>query len=174
LSIKQIFLRTFVLGAVAASATLVAKADTLDFTLTGKGTDITWTMSSDPTVSSYSTHNGEFTINNVVLDVSGYHITTNLTFEVGGSFGGGLSDQLFNLNGSQLFTGAVNDPTFKLGNFTLTSDSDSFSYCDSGTYNLNIMDPSPTSVTPEPSSVLFLATGILALVGAGVTKRFAA
>jgi hypothetical protein len=135
---------------------------------------MTWTMSSSPTVSSYSTHNGEFTINNVVLDINGSYITTNLSFETGGTFGGGLSDQQFDLDGPQLFTGLVNDPTFKIGTFTLTSDSDSFSYCDSGTYKLTITDPTPTSVTPEPSSVLLLATGILALVGAGVTKRFAA
>lgn len=176
-SIKQIVLRTFVLGAIAASATLAAKADTLDFTLTGKGTDITFALTSSPTVSSYSTRNGDFTLDNVILDVNGFNITTDLSFYDGGSFGGGLAAELFHLTGSQIFTGSLNDPTFKTGNFTLTSNSDSYSYCDSGSYNLSIVDVTKTvtpTVTPEPSSILLLATGVFALVGAGAVKRLAA
>jgi len=172
-SIKQVILRTFVLGAITASATLAAKADTLDFTLTGQGTDITFTINSSPTVSSYSNHNGEFTIDNVSLDANGHHITSNMEFYLGGKFDGGTASELFDLAGPQLFTGLISDPTFKTGNFTLTSYSNSEQYCDPGTYNLSIVDVTKT-VTPEPSSILLLATGVFALAGAGVVKRFAA
>jgi hypothetical protein len=171
-SIKQIVLRTFVLGAVAASATLVAKAETLDFTLTGQGTDITWTLSSTPTVSSFSNFNEEFTLDNVVLDVNGHHDTTDLSFYESGN-GGGVASNLFDLFGAALFTGNLNHPTFKTGDFTLDSSSNDYSYCKEGSsYNLSIVDPS--AVTPEPSSILLLATGIFALIGAGAAKRFAA
>jgi hypothetical protein len=171
-SIKQIVLRTFALGAIAASATLIAKADTLDFTLTGQGTDITWTLNSTPTVSSHSNANGDFTIDNVSLDANGHHINSDLDFFLGGAFEGGTESELFDLVGAQLFTGSLTDPTFKTGNFTLTSFTDSYSYCNKGSYNLSIVDPS--AVTPEPSSVLLLATGIFTLLGAGAVKRYAA
>jgi len=165
-------MRTFVLGAIAASATLVAQAETLDFTLTGQSTDVTWTLNSTLTNFTYSNHDGDFTIDNVSLDASGHHVTTDLTFDLGGNFGGGTSSELFNLNGAQLFTGLLSDPTFKTGDFTLTSQSNSFNDCNEGSYNLSIVDPS--AVTPEPSSVLLLATGIFSLLGAGIVKRFAA
>jgi hypothetical protein len=111
LSATQLVVRTFVLGAIAASATLVSQAETLDFTLTGQGTDITCTLNSTPTNFTYSNHDGDFTIDNVSLDASGHHVTTDLTFDLGGNFGGGTSSELFNLNGAQLFTGLLPDPT---------------------------------------------------------------
>lgn len=170
--VKQLVLRTFVLGAIAASATLAAKADTLDFTLTGQGTDITWTLSSTPMVSTTSNYLDDFTLDNVVLDVNGHHDVSDLSFYKSGN-GGGAASNLFNLFGAQLFTGSLSDPTFKTGDFTLDSSSNDYSYCKEGSsYNLSIVDRS--AVTPEPSSVLLLATGIFALIGAGAMKRFAA
>jgi hypothetical protein len=171
MSIKQIVLRTFVLGAIAASATLAAKAETLDFTITGPGTYITFDLASSPTVSSFDP-GGDFQINNVSVDLNGHHETTNIDFYAS-YVDGGLASSLFDLFGPQLFTGSLHHPTFLTGDFILTSPSDSYSYCDHGDYDLTICDPG-TVTTPEPSSVLLLATGILALVGAGVTKRFAA
>lgn len=172
--LKQVILRAFVLVAIAAPATVAAKADPLDFTLTGKDTDITFTLNSKPTVSVYSTTYGYFEIDNVTLDVNGTDEVSPLAFFTGGASGpgGGLASDLFDLFGPQLFTGSVKHPTFKTGDFTLTSSSDSYTYCDSGDYKLSITDP--TSVTPEPPSVLLLATGVFALMGAGVVKRYAA
>lgn len=179
LSIKKIILRTFVLGAIAVSTTFAAKADTLDFTLTGEGTDITFALPSSPSVSSPSSSG--FVIDNVTMDVDGFSVKSDLDFYLSSSKGGfaatwGSYTVLFDLIGSQLFTGSVSDPTFKTGSFTLTpyGDIDSYSYCkgSGGSYTLSIVDPS--AVTPEPSSMLLMATGIFALVGAGAVKRFAA
>lgn len=171
MSLKQVVVRTFVLGAIAASATFAAKAETLDFAITGPDTDITFALSSTPTVSLYNS-GGYFELDNVVLDVNGTYETDNLDF-FKSSVDGGLASSGFDFFGPQLFTGSLHHPKFKEGNFTLSSNPDSTPYCDPGDYHLTISDPG-TVTTPEPSSILLLATGVLALVGAGVSKRFAA
>jgi hypothetical protein len=173
---KQTFLRAFLLVALATSATVAAKADPLDFTLTGQGTDITFTLNSSPTVSSYSNTHGDFVLDNVVLDVNGHHDTTDLTF-FKSAFGGGLEagsgyTELFNLFGAQLFTGLLSNPTFTTGNFTLEPQGNDYAYCNQGSYKLSIVDP--TAVTPEPSSMLLLTTGVFALLGVSAVKRYAA
>ena len=182
-SIKQIVVRTLALGAIAASATMVANAETLDFTLTGPGTDITFTLSSTPAVGSNYVPNYGFELDKVSLDVNGTHISSDLSFYTTAEGGGFEADTtkgvgLFDLVGLQLFSGSVKNPIFSPGDFTLTpfsSTPQGFAYCngdDKTKYNLSIVDPS--AVTPEPSSVLLLATGMLTLVGVGLSKRFAA
>jgi hypothetical protein len=160
---KQTILRALVLVAVAASTTLVAKADTLDFDLTGPGlgSGISFSLSSDPTPSNYNT--GVFTLDNVRLDVHGTELTEELYFYTSAA-GGGLADSLqeFNLGGAQLFTGGTSDPTFKTGDFTLIGGS--------GNYSLDITEV--PAVAPEPASLLLLATGVLGLMAVGRVKRF--
>jgi len=106
-----------------------------------------------------------------LLDVKGHKDISDLSFYKSGN-GGGVASNLFDLFGTQLFTGSLSHPTFTTGDFTLDSSSDDYSYCKEGSsYNLSIVDPS--AVAPEPSSVLLLATGFALFLGAGAVKRFA-
>lgn len=172
MSAKQVILRAFVLVALVATASVAAKADTYDFSLTGQGTDITFSLPSSPTPSSFSILGGDFELNNVAMDVNGTNEVENLFFYVGGIFGGGAqAPSVFNLYGPQLFTGFIWDPTFKLGDFTLTTSEGFQGWCDQGSYNLDITDPGPT-VTPEPESLMLLATGLLALLAMAAVKRY--
>lgn len=173
MSAKQVVLRSLLLVALATTASVAAKADTLDFSITGHGTDITFSLPSSPTPSSVSLFNGDFELSNIVLDVNGTDHTENLFFYLGGLFGGGAatSSSLLDLYGPQLFTGSLFDPTFKTGDFTVTTSPGFEGWCDQGNYNLDITDQGPPSMTPEPSSVMLLATGVLALLVLAAVKR---
>ena len=120
---KQTMLRAAVLVAIAASTSLFAKADTLDFTITGHGTDITFSLPSNPTLSG-SLAGQDFQLNNVTLDVNGTDVVGDDLEFFTTSQGGGLADvdgllgeewvllNQFGLYGAQLFSGGVSDPTF--------------------------------------------------------------
>src|ERR1700679_4309535 len=174
MSTKQVVLHAALLVALDTTASVAAKADTLDFSITGHGTDITFSLPSSPTPSSFSFSNGDFEIANVVLDVNGTDQTDNLFFFLGGSFGGGAAtspSSLFDLFGAQLFTGSLNDPTFKTGDFSMTTEAGFEGFCNQSGYDLDITKQGPPSMAPEPSSVLLLATGVLALLAMAVVKR---
>lgn len=171
---KHLFLRALVAMAIATCATAAAKANTLDFTLTGNGTDITFSLNASPTVLSSSNSDGDFVFDNVLLDVNGHENITDVAFFTN-AFGGGLeagsgNNDLFNLFGAQLFTGSLNAPTFQTGTFALESKNNGGGPCNESGFTLTIADPS--AVTPEPSSVLLLATGMITLIGAGSVKRY--
>jgi hypothetical protein len=159
---KQTILRAFVLVAVAASTTLFAKAETLDFDLTGTGlgSGISFSLPSDPTPSIHIAD--AFQLDNVSLDINGTIQADDLIFYTS-SLEGGLADVLghFDLTGAQLFTGSTSDPTFKTGDFTF--DSDGYHY------SLDITDA--PAVAPEPASLLLLATGVLGLMGVLLGRR---
>ncbi len=72
----------------------------------------------------------------------------------------GGTQKVFSKSGPQLFTGTTSNPVFAAGTFTLLS---------SDTLTITKTGSSPIAVTPEPSSLALLGTGILGV--AGVLKR---
>lgn len=165
---KQTLLRVLVLACVAASASVVARADTLNFVLISQGDTIDFSLPSSPEASSQSQPGYDVQLNDVSMSVNGVQQTNGLYFYTNDA-GGGLqfSDGTFNLFGAQLFSGTVFDPTFLLGTFELSS------YYDGGQGD-SILTISPAgappsspdvSTVPEPSSLL-LSTGALAFLAA--------
>jgi hypothetical protein len=184
--VKQTVLKAFVLVAVAASATLIAKADILDYTLTGQGlgTGASFSLSSTPTPVNINGNN--FAIFDIPVSAGGFDYNSDLVFDTndldidfGTSEGGNgsLEGDELELNGSALlFSGSTAHPTLETGEFSffgqLMSDQDGA--ISAGVYTLDVKEaPASPSPAPEPSSVLLLGTGVLALLGAAGTKHFA-
>ena len=135
--------------AVAALIAPLAKADTLDFTLTQGSNTYTFSLPSSPTPDSV-VNGQDFVIANQIININNmFGETSNITFR-NSSDTGGLDFLDAALPGPQLYTGTEAAPTFRTGQFSL---SDSF--------NLTIT-PESTGV-PEPPTISLLALGILAL-----------
>ena len=137
--------------ALALLAAPLAKADTLDFTITGQGSTYTFSLPSSPTpdlfVGSvfFRLDNQPINIDNQFGETSDIRFFTNFA-------AGGVSFLNLALSGPQLYTGTEASPTFLTGDFTLTQGLD--------TYALTIVPES--SPVPEPATLILLATGAVA------------
>ena len=160
---------------VAASA---ASTDT--FHLVGHDLDIRFSIAANPEPESSDPSIGFF-LDDVRFTANGTRYTAApadfFVSDVGGGFAfqdDGDLIQYFSFSGPQLFTGPVDHPTFTTGNFTVQavfcpgSDPEGPPVsCTLPSYDLSITGQ--TAVTPEPSTLLLLGTGVLG--SAGVVRR---
>jgi hypothetical protein len=150
--------------AVLAFATVLvpacaANAAAYVFTVTGPNT-ASFTLNSSPTPDATGT--GFFTVQNVPGTYNGTGVTFGqLTFFASGVASGGFfaSGTALNLEGPQLFTGTLTNPTFSLGTFTL--DDGNFTH---PTYTLLITN----GPVPEPATWAIMLLGFAAI---GLSSR---
>ena len=149
---------------VIGAATLIVKADTVNFALFGEGNAYTFSLPSNP-VPAAAAPSTFFILNNITVTVDNLSdITADLTFFSSANSGGldifpisGVNP-IISLDGPQLYTGVETAPMFASGSFSLGNPATE------KPYSLVIAQVTPPSV-PEPSTLLFLGTGLVSAVG---------
>jgi hypothetical protein len=159
------------------STPFVAKADTLDFTLSGGGNTFTFSLPSNPVPGSFS-NAVSFTLPSILITEGAISFTSDITFFNinDAAHAGGLMFSLpalppplppanIDLTGEQTYdpTSLESAPVFALGQFSLTDGSPK----GDDDFTLNI-----DADVPEPSSITLLGSGILALA-ATVRRKLA-
>lgn len=178
--------RLLALVVCSAAATLTAKADTLDFVFSGPDT-ISFSRPSSINVG-YQPIFAFFNSIPVTFDGQTTYGSPAFREVLPGFFNGGFSlyhdtlsqpDSLYysTFDGPQLFTESGTTATFLTGSFQLTETtfqaggSNTPLYSGVGTLTITDRDR-PTSVTPEPSTLTLLCTGMFAAFTAG-SRRLA-
>jgi hypothetical protein len=148
------------------AASLTAKADTLEFTLTGGGNTFTFSLPSNPTPDS-STSGTSFTLDNIMVTEGLISFSTDIKFS-NLTAGGGMDFSIpsppplpgvdLDLLGAQLYSGLESSPMFSA---TATPFMLSRPKEDSDDFTLAIADLS----IPEPASIELVAIGLLGIVG---------
>jgi hypothetical protein len=162
----------FVLAVFALFSATQAQADTIDnFTYQDAGNTFSWQLPSSPTILPADIQPGSsFGITDVIYSEN--DIPQNPASIVFFSFPNGGGFSLFDSytfqgilsSGPQIYSGSEDAPTFLTGTFSLP---DYF-----GTSN-GIGIPATLTIksVPEPSSLMLLGTGMLALLGLALKKR---
>jgi len=166
--VRRLVLAVAVLIILAAASS--AHADSLlNYQITGPGSAGTFTA--DFTLFMHPTPSGgnslAFWFASLPVNVNGRWGPVTLTFDGRTGFGGMLG--LFSswaLLGPQLYSGSTYSPTMSVGNFTLAGAAGS----GLGVYSLTV---TPATSVPEPTSFILLVTGLLALFGIQLLRRFA-
>jgi PEP-CTERM motif len=172
-------------AAVLFFSNAVARAATLDFTLTGQGQTLTFSLPSSPTTLSTS-YAGGFTVANISYVLNGTTAITDFGFDnedtdffygtgafaEPGSDGINLPGEFF--DGDELFTGPGTAPVFKTGTF---SENNSLGTefglsLPPGEYSMTITAEIAPPAVPEPSSLLLLGTGFAGLFGMSRRRFF--
>lgn len=165
--------KTFLILAPALLfASVAARASTIDdFTLQSGTTTITFSIPLP--ASPDNSLEGVFSDFDVPVAVNGTAATSssseetflNSTFDAPKdlhvSYALAGQTEVLNEDGQQLYTGSESSPTFDLGTFAFTSGD-----------TLTITQVATPAVTPEPSSIALLGTGLLGAAGV-LRKRFA-